>query len=724
MSDVRRVSSFRSVSPPKLQAIKVTCTVYVGNLSFFTREEQIYELFSKCGDVKRVVMGLNRHQKAPCGFCFVEYFKHEQAELAVNLLNKTSFDDRIIRVDLDAGYSKGREYGRGETGGQWRDDFREDVDAARGGKGGGLLKRIEGMPGRQVYRGNKRKDHGRFGAAENEAGKKAKGDKAAGGELRSRVSVVGVGRNTSNTCIPGSVAALDACSNWTGADLKRILQPFLQKGVAIAGIINEGTAIEDTQTLEEAGVKSGQLYLMLRSCTYLIEDAGAEVVNGYYVQKEGELNKSPVYANEAGILLFKYKMARGSEYWYLSRDGDLSRSDGDYYRVRSNSKRPPEEGWSWEACPLGRRTTIPTLTYFGSDKELGGFCSSSTASGEAQQLGPARTTVLRASNAVRARTLWRQRQRKGEAVSERPLRQFGAMRGRLRHRFLALALGIALHSCPVGFLGYKGETPFKQCSQSRCVALRASFDQQRAAKRELLDAVKDFKRELSKSGGDLSVDFGVKGGELDKKDRAPKNLAAAGVFRAVSEDLGDAADRVLELADLLARYTPNKEPLKHFGTSLGSDCPLHGAWSLLFTTAADATFTKNSTRGAAKVCNVVDAKAGTVTNCIDFEEASALESLRVRLTARPASPTRLDLAFRYIRARVKSFFGIPLGGRRLTLTLPVAGPFLTRVLSFFTRKPPPQPYFDLLYLDDTLRVHRTGQGNLFIQEITKPPPFV
>ena len=168
----------------------------------------------------------------------------------------------------------------------------------------------------------------------------------------------------------------------------------------------------------------------------------------------------------------------------------------------------------------------------------------------------------------------------------------------------------------------------------------------KAAKRELLDAVKDFKSELSKSGGDLSIDFGVKGGELDKKDRAPKNLAAAGVFRAVSGDLGDAADRVLELADLLARYTPNKEPLKHFGTSLGSKCALHGAWSLLFTTAADATFTKNSTRGAAKVCNVVDAVAGTVTNCIDFEETSALESLRVRLTARPASPRRLDLAFR------------------------------------------------------------------------------
>ena len=181
----------------------------------------------------------------------------------------------------------------------------------------------------------------------------------------------------------------------------------------------------------------------------------------------------------------------------------------------------------------------------------------------------------------------------------------------------------------------------------------------KAAKQELLDAIQAFKGELSKSGGNLSVDFGVKGGELDKKDRAPKNLAAAGVFRAVSSDLGDAADRVLELADLLAQYTPNQEPLKGFGTSKGSECQLQGAWKLLFTTAADATFTENSTRGTAKVCNVVDAVKGTVTNCIDFDSKdAALESLRVRLTARPASPTRLDLAFSTRAATgVSSCFG-------------------------------------------------------------------
>lgn len=49
-----------------------SATVYVGNLSFFTTEEQILELFSRTGDVKRIIMGLDRNNKTPCGFCFVE----------------------------------------------------------------------------------------------------------------------------------------------------------------------------------------------------------------------------------------------------------------------------------------------------------------------------------------------------------------------------------------------------------------------------------------------------------------------------------------------------------------------------------------------------------------------------------------------------------------------------------------------------------------------------
>jgi len=48
-------------------------TLYVGNLSFYTTEEQIQELFNRAGDIKRIIMGLDKLKKTPCGFCFVEY---------------------------------------------------------------------------------------------------------------------------------------------------------------------------------------------------------------------------------------------------------------------------------------------------------------------------------------------------------------------------------------------------------------------------------------------------------------------------------------------------------------------------------------------------------------------------------------------------------------------------------------------------------------------------
>lgn len=83
--------------------LKQSCTLYVGNLSFYTTEEQVWsaafenlavkciiclnspvwchfylslqvqELFSKSGDVKRIIIGLDKVKKTACGFCFVEY---------------------------------------------------------------------------------------------------------------------------------------------------------------------------------------------------------------------------------------------------------------------------------------------------------------------------------------------------------------------------------------------------------------------------------------------------------------------------------------------------------------------------------------------------------------------------------------------------------------------------------------------------------------------------
>jgi len=112
-----------------------SATLYVGNLAYFTSEEQIVELFSKVGNVKRVIMGLDRNKKTPCGFCFVEYYFHADALAALRYISQTKLDERIIRADLDPGYKDGRQYGRGKSGGQVRDEYREDFDSGRGGWG-------------------------------------------------------------------------------------------------------------------------------------------------------------------------------------------------------------------------------------------------------------------------------------------------------------------------------------------------------------------------------------------------------------------------------------------------------------------------------------------------------------------------------------------------------------------------------------------------------------
>ncbi|VCW67045.1 unnamed protein product [Gulo gulo] len=115
--------------------LKESSTLYVENLSFQTTEEQIYELFSRCGDIKHVFMGLDKIKKKACGFCFVEYYNRLDAENAMWFLNGTCLDDHIIHTDWDLGFREGRQYGRRRHGGQVRNALREDFDVGRGGSG-------------------------------------------------------------------------------------------------------------------------------------------------------------------------------------------------------------------------------------------------------------------------------------------------------------------------------------------------------------------------------------------------------------------------------------------------------------------------------------------------------------------------------------------------------------------------------------------------------------
>lgn len=80
-------------------------------------------------------MGLDRNQKTPCGFCFVEYYHRSDALDCMKYINGTKLDERVIRCDLDPGFKEGRQFGRGKSGGQVRDEYRTEYDVGRGGWG-------------------------------------------------------------------------------------------------------------------------------------------------------------------------------------------------------------------------------------------------------------------------------------------------------------------------------------------------------------------------------------------------------------------------------------------------------------------------------------------------------------------------------------------------------------------------------------------------------------
>jgi hypothetical protein len=236
----------------------------------------------------------------------------------------------------------------------------------------------------------------------------------------------------------------------------------------------------------------------------------------------------------------------------------------------------------------------------------------------------------------------------------------------------------------------------------------------------LVQRITEF-RQLKERDGDLSIDFGVKGGELNQTSRAPQKVD----FYSISKDVGDKAQEIVQVCERLSDYCPITVATEFLGDALqGDKAPLNGSWKSLFTTAADANFSKNSTRGAAKVQNIVNGKKGTITNVIDFETKEdgtepVLKQLNVVIKALPVSAKRVELQFKYAKAVLTKFFFWKV---RWSLYIPVPGPFITRCIVFFSRilrfgkvKKVPKGYFDLLYLDEDLRVHRTGEDNIFVQ---------
>ncbi len=91
-------------------------TIYVGNLSFKTSEDQLQELFSEYGDVATAKIITDRETGRSRGFGFVEMNNDGEADNAIEDLNESEFMDRALVVNK----ARPKENSNGFGGGQRR----------------------------------------------------------------------------------------------------------------------------------------------------------------------------------------------------------------------------------------------------------------------------------------------------------------------------------------------------------------------------------------------------------------------------------------------------------------------------------------------------------------------------------------------------------------------------------------------------------------------------
>jgi RNA recognition motif-containing protein len=73
--------------------------VFVGNLDFKTRREDVEALFNQVAPVRDVFLPTDRETGRPRGFAFVEYESSEQAALAIEKFNGYELGGRALRVN-------------------------------------------------------------------------------------------------------------------------------------------------------------------------------------------------------------------------------------------------------------------------------------------------------------------------------------------------------------------------------------------------------------------------------------------------------------------------------------------------------------------------------------------------------------------------------------------------------------------------------------------------
>lgn len=164
--------------------------------------------------------------------------------------------------------------------------------------------------------------------------------------------------------------------------------------------------------------------------------------------------------------------------------------------------------------------------------------------------------------------------------------------------------------------------------------------------------------------------------------------------------------KILKLAEELKLLNPTKDIRDSFNK-------LEGDWKLDFTTAPAQEVPEDGNG----VNTYQTIEKGIIYNIINRPD----RNLKIAVGAEPTRVDRVALNFRTIEASQDSF------PRRVTIRFPPRNffRFVTKVQCFLSGKAYDETefkelaYFDLLFLDDDLRIQRNSEGNLFINSKLK-----
>jgi RNA recognition motif-containing protein len=91
--------------------------LYVGNLSYATREEELRELFAQAGTVTSVALIKDRDTGSSKGFAFVEMTTQAEAQTAISKFHNYQLGERPLTVNMARPREERSSSGYGSSGG-------------------------------------------------------------------------------------------------------------------------------------------------------------------------------------------------------------------------------------------------------------------------------------------------------------------------------------------------------------------------------------------------------------------------------------------------------------------------------------------------------------------------------------------------------------------------------------------------------------------------------